>query len=182
MRTRLLAILATASLVVLLGATSARADQITLGDSCTSGSLTVGPGPNVGGSVSGCHATWEQGLTDTSVTPWSLTNGTSIDITDSGTNTLMGTINWTNFGNDTLDGWVTVTSVNGFNGEYSVGGVYHIDLTFQQGSCSAPNSDGFITGCLVSSGEIPTPEPGTLTLLGTGLLTMAGFVRRKLRS
>lgn len=188
MRTRLLAILATVSLVVLLGATSARADQITLGDSC-SGTLTVNPaGPTVSGTVSSCGATWEHGsapFTDVGVWGFSSSSnpqfatGTYVDTTSS----LAGNITWTSFssGSDTLDGYITVTSVTGFNGEYTVGGVYSIDLTFQGGSC-APNTDQVLVGCKVSSGEIPTPEPGTLTLLGTGLLTMAGFIRRKLHS
>jgi hypothetical protein len=66
----------------------------------------------------------------------------------------------------TLIGSVTVTSVSGFSNEYKTNGVYPIDLTLRNG--------------LVSSGEIPpVPEPGTLTLLGTGLIAAAGFLRRK---
>jgi len=38
------------------------------------------------------------------------------------------------------------------------------------------------TGWFGSSDTIVTPEPGTLGLLGTGLIGMAGLVRRKLRS
>jgi hypothetical protein len=34
----------------------------------------------------------------------------------------------------------------------------------------------------VSGGTIVTPEPGTLGLLGTGLIGLAGIVRRKLRA
>jgi hypothetical protein len=36
-------------------------------------------------------------------------------------------------------------------------------------------------GGLVSGDSIVTPEPGTLGLLGTGLVGLAGIVRRKLR-
>lgn len=186
MRIRLLAILATVSLVVLLGATSARADQITLGDSC-SGTLTVNPsGPTVGGSVSSCGATWEHGSAPfTDVGVWSYSSGTGFSTGTyvDGTSSMTGTINWTSYtsASNTLDGFITVTAVSGFNNEYVVGGVYSIDLTFQGGSCTL-NSDQIYAGCKVSSGEIPTPEPGTLTLLGTGLLTMAGFLRRKLHS
>ncbi len=188
MRIKLLAVVAGLSLVALLGATSARADQITLGDSC-SGTLSVNPvGPSVGGSVSNCGATWEHGSAPfTDVGVWSYSSGTGfssgtyVDATSS----LSGTISWTNYSSssNTLDGFITVTAVSGFNNEYTVGGVYSIDLTFQPGSCTL-NSDQIYAGCKVSSGEIPTatPEPGTLTLLGTGFLTMAGFIRRKFRA
>jgi hypothetical protein len=66
----------------------------------------------------------------------------------------------------TLIGSLTVTSVSGFSNEFKLNGVYPIDLTLRNG--------------IVSSGEVPpVPEPGTLTLLGTGLIAAAGFLRRK---
>jgi hypothetical protein len=42
------------------------------------------------------------------------------------------------------------------------------------------NVSGF--GWMGSSDTVVTPEPGTLGLLGTGLVGLAGIVRRKLRS
>ena len=182
MRNKLFAVLAALAVAVVLGASSARADQISLGDSCT-GTLSVTPGapPTVGGSVSNCAATWEQGtppFNDNGL--FSITGGTGFasgSFSD-GTSTLSGTINWTNFSGNTLDGYITVSSATGFNGEFSQGGVYWIDRTFQPGTCSADGNT--LYGCKVSSGEILTPEPGTWTRLGTGLLTMAGFIRRKL--
>jgi len=45
-----------------------------------------------------------------------------------------------------------------------------------------PNPTGAATGWVASTGSTNTtvPEPGTLTLLGTGLIAAASFLRRKL--
>jgi len=46
------------------------------------------------------------------------------------------------------------------------------------GSCGVDPPPCFHSGDLIVT---PVPEPGTLTLLGTGLLSLAGVLRRKLR-
>ena len=169
MRNKAIAILASLAIAVVLGASSARADQITLGDSCT-GTLTVTGtvNPSVTGSVSNCFGQWEQGNTTTNLT-WALASGTNFSA-GNGTDTLTGTIDWINAGIiggvTVLDGVLSVSSVSGFNSAFVAEGTYAVDISLRGG--------------VVSSGEVLVPEPGTLTLLGTGLLTMAGFLRRKL--
>ena len=120
MRNKLFAVLAALAVAVVLGATSARADQISLGDSCSGTfSVTVTNPPTVNANVSGCHGTWEFGATDTSITPWSY-DGTTFSITDGGTNTMSGSIDWTAFieGSSTLQGWLTVDTVTGLDSFY----------------------------------------------------------------
>jgi hypothetical protein len=107
-------------------------------------------------------------------------------------NDLEGTIVWTYSGALTpggalyLEGWLTVTDVDGFYNEYAVGGVYFIDLTLTGCSGNVTEAgalNGGVTTCAhPSSGEVPVPEPGTLSLLGMGLVTLAGSLRRKFRS
>lgn len=73
------------------------------------------------------------------------------------------------------------------NSGYQVGGVNDFDLTVNlHGSNGTVNQ--VYAGLLpsvsgpVSSGEIPgVPEPSTLGLLGSGVLTMAGLLKRRLR-
>ncbi len=72
-----------------------------------------------------------------------------------------------------LTGVMTGTTMSGF----STNGVT-VQLTINTGK-------GFFNGSTqISSGDtnIVVPEPGTLTLLGTGLISLAGAVRRKLKA
>jgi hypothetical protein len=68
---------------------------------------------------------------------------------------------------------MTGTTMSGF----STNGVT-VQLTINTGK-------GFFNGSTqISSGDtnIVVPEPGTLTLLGTGLISLAGGLRRKLKA
>lgn len=87
------------------------------------------------------------------------------------------------FTGGTIDIWNTSSQLL-FQGTFSgtvtvVGGV--IDIIYAPGG--SPVIGGFQVSAagVVSGDTIVTPEPGTLGLLGTGLVGLAGIVRRKLR-
>lgn len=75
--------------------------------------------------------------------------------------------------NYTLTGALTGTTGSGFS---TVG--VTVQLTINTGK-------GFFNGCTkISSGDtnVVVPEPGSLGLLGTGLISLAGIIRRKLKA
>ena len=113
--------------------------------------------------------------------------GGSFTITGNGTNgvpsgtlfsgTFSGPVTWTlttlanGTHNYTLTGTLTGTTASG----YSTVGVT-VQLTVNTGK-------GFFNGCTrISSGDtnVVVPEPGSLSLLGTGLIALGGAIRRKL--
>ena len=88
-------------------------------------------------------------------------------------------------------GTLTVTSAGGatlFQGTFTGGtvtvisGVTFVNASLGTAGGSTQISMGVGRNGTVSGDTIVTPEPGTLGLLGTGLIGLAGIVRRKLRA
>ena len=137
---------------------------------------------NVGGTITGSNAAG-----------WTV-NSTLTSILDQTTNTLttgtLGTVVFTTGAvtNGTFStGSVTITATGGatlFSGTFSSGtittvnGVTFIDANL---ACFGCGSMQIVASGTLSGNTIVTPEPGTLGLLGTGLVGLAGIVRRKVR-
>ncbi|PYV80220.1 MAG: hypothetical protein DMG93_19410 [Acidobacteria bacterium] len=113
----------------------------------------------------------------------------------------LGTLGWVTVTTGTLSacpaglcfsgGTLTITSAGGatlFSGSFTGGTVMTTSGTTwvnaSLGSAGGSGQISFGVGRLgtVSGDTVVTPEPGTLGLLGTGLVGLAGLVRRKLRA
>jgi hypothetical protein len=94
------------------------------------------------------------------------------------TGTFSGPVSWTmvTLPNGTHNYTLTGVVSGSFPSGFQTSGVT-VQLTINTGR-------GFFNGSTqVSSGDtnIVVPEPGTLSLLGTGLITLGGIIRRKLK-
>ncbi len=200
MRGKLLAVLGVLAMTLAFGVSSARADQINLGDNtCTGGPWTITSTPTVTGSAFNCVDDASFSATPTtnnihglsySITPNAGGATADISVFCSGAvgsnctgDSLMGTITWTDQAYlsaaklDTLVGTLDISSVTGFFGEY--GSVAQFDLTVQY--CTA--TEGGVSCTDPSSGQIPVvPEPASMILFGSGLAAIAGSIRRRKRA
>lgn len=144
-----------------IGTTATVSGSATAGGSLTISSVLVAITPQGGSTITGSLGTvtvTTGTLVSTGPGTFSFTGGTIAIVNNSSVSLFSSTL---------TGGTVTVVGGNTFV-SYNLGGVV----------------GGFqITGSgLVSGDTIVTPEPGTLGLLGTGLVGLAGIVRRKLRS
>ena len=141
--------------------------------------LTSGPIPLVPSSpfIPGVYdiaaGSWSLSLTFTDITnPGSFTGTWDLDSLSSGTTRVpqfIGSLLVTS-GTNQFESWGGTTLLGDFT--VNLGSHETVSQIFQ--------TDGRTSG-KVSSGElVPTPEPGTLGLLGSGVLTLAGLLRRYL--
>lgn len=133
-------------------------------------------------------------ITNTSAYAMSMNGATVAFNYTNGSNVLNGTVIWTTVNdsnpNPTLNGNLTITGVSGssaFTSLFAGLTVVPIDFTLSSMPGPGPNTltelfaagAGASNGNTVSAGQINTPEPGTIALFGSGLLTLGGFLRRR---
>jgi hypothetical protein len=165
------------ALLALALPTAALASSIT--DYQNYGSVKAGTATISGTATSGGSLTYSSRLVAINTTTGNLgtvTVSTGVLVGGSGSFTFTGgTLKIVNSSNATLfSGTFTSGSVTSAGGFTTITGfVGGIAGTVQ----IALNNSGVISG-----DTIVTPEPGTLGLLGTGLVGLAGIIRRKVRS
>ena len=172
-RVILLAVLALALPVASFASTI---DYAGFGNSAV-GTASMSGTPSVGGSITVTLGTL-------SINGGAFTSGTISIAPTLGTSCGTGCFNITG---GTVSIWNS-SSVSLFHGTFTSGtvtvggGILNIQGFLPGGSTVATVINLGRSGIIGSSDTVVTPEPGTLGLLGTGLVGLAGIVRRKLRA
>ncbi len=106
-----------------------------------------------------------------------------------GTSTFAGTIQLTTLSNTSAPefiGTLTVSSSTGiFAALWKAGSIVPLDFTISMSPGSPSIGGTTVATGTISSGEItggtPAPEPASIALIGSGLLAIGGFVKRRMR-
>ena len=163
------------------------------GLSLSGSALTVVNGLNGGGLITGSNlgsVTFTTGAftSGSAQTGGTLAAGGSFTITGNGVNGVPTGVIFT--GSFTNAQWVMTTDANG-NHSYTLlaavagtlGNGFSTTAVTSQLTVVVDTHKGFFNGSVgLASGDtsVVVPEPGTLSLLGTGLIGLAGVIRRKL--
>ena len=161
----------------------------TLGSHCITGTAT-GTGSL---SSTGSYELSGGPLSLTSVSPgsWNVSGILNFAYFNGGTNLLSGTLNLLNFTqvgslglfNDTL-----TANLTGLSGSLasSIGSSAITDITIviRNGVNLSGLGNGANASASISSGEIflPTPEPGSMVLFGSGLVAVGSMLRRRVKA
>jgi hypothetical protein len=147
--------------------------------SSASGTASLTGTPSVGGTF-----TIDLGMLSVNGGAFTSGVGTAVLIAPTlGTSCGGGCFNITGGTVNIWSGGVNLFSGTFTNGTVTVsGGILNVSGFLTNGSSVATVINLGRAGIVGSSDTLVTPEPGTLGLLGTGLLGLAGLVRRKLRS
>ena len=145
---------------------------------------------------------WVTAGTTPTTLSWSL--GTSVFGSDISSGTV-AQVGYSFFGGTTFGYDVYSVHIDGLSGLLTAGNTYYLtlggannstgnqlvgwDVNNGAATCNFAHNGNDLGGCglggeafTISTASAPTPEPGSLLLLGSGMLALAGVLRRKVRA